>query len=279
MQDALDTDITIEAPEHIVFLHRVGGPARRAVAHVIDLVLCYGAVALFAAGVLFAVGGAGAASGAMTSLANVGMGLVLVVVFAAQWVYFAAWEGLTGRTPGKAALRLRVVTTTGRPIGVTNAALRNILRAADILPNAYFVGLLSMALTRRFQRLGDLVAGTMVIVEAKASRAVPLRLWPPVAPHELATLPDAVALDADERVAIELFLRRREALGAPRASELAEMIAGALEQRFGFRTADPSRTLAILYDAAANAGRVEGPPSSRAPESYGAGALRTRDGR
>jgi hypothetical protein len=140
------------------------------------------------------------------------------------------------------------------------------LRAADVLPNAYFAGLVSMALTRRFQRLGDLVAGTMVIVEAKATPAVPLRLWPPAAPHELLNLPVEVALDADERVAIELLLRRRATLGDSRAAELAEMIAGPLQQRFGYRTEDPVRTLAILYDAAANAGRLEGPPSSRASE-------------
>jgi uncharacterized RDD family membrane protein YckC len=277
MQEALDTDITIEAPEHIMFLYRVGGPARRAVAHVIDLLLCYGAVALFATGVLFAAGGVGAVSGAVSSMTNLGIGLVLVAVFAAQWLYFAAWEGLTGRTPGKAALRLRVVTTTGRPIGLSNAALRNILRAADVLPNAYGVGLLAMALTRRFQRLGDLVAGTMVIVEAKASIAVPLRLWPVASPEELASLPQEVALDADERVAVELFLRRRGALGGARALELAELIAGAFERRFGYRAADPVRTLAILYDAAANAGRSEGPPSSRVSESFGPPRAGTSD--
>jgi len=275
MAEPIDTDIAIEAPEHILFLHRVGGPARRAAAHVLDLIICYGGVAIFALGVLFAAGGAAAVSGAMSELPNVGVGLVLVAVFVAQWVYFASWEGWTGRTPGKAALRLRVVTTTGRPVGLTNAALRNILRAADILPNAYVVGLLSRALTRRFQRLGDLVAGTMVIVETKASAAVPIRLWPPAAPEELANLPSVVALDADERAAVELLLRRQSALGAARASELAAMIVGPLERRFGYRTVDPVRTLAILYDVAANAGRSEGPPSSRAPESLGRGPSRT----
>jgi uncharacterized RDD family membrane protein YckC len=279
MEEALDTDTKIEAPEHILFLHRVAGPARRAVAHLIDLVICYGAVALFAIAVLFAAGGATAISGAMSGMTNVGVGLVLLAMFAAQWVYFAAWEGLTGRTPGKAALRLRVVTTTGRPIGFTNAALRNILRAADVLPNAYVAGLISMALTRHFQRLGDLVAGTMVIVEAKASVAAPLGLWPPAAPYELVDLPNEVAFDADERVAVELFLRRRGALGAARASELAEMIVGALERRFGYRSGDPVRTLAILYDVAANAGRSESPSSLRPPESYGSAPPRAGDGR
>jgi uncharacterized RDD family membrane protein YckC len=269
MDAPLDTDVAIEAPEHIVFSHRIAGPGRRAVAYVIDLVICYGAVLLFAIVILFASGGAAAVTGALGGFEGVGVGLILLAVFAAQWLYFVAWEGVSGRTPGKSALRLRVLTTSGRPIHFTDAALRNILRAADALPNAYVVGLASMALTRRFQRLGDLVAGTMVIVEAKASAAVALQLWPPASPEELAGLPEDVALDAEERAAIELLLRRRGALGGPREWELATMITGALERRFGYRAPDPMRTLALLYDAAVNRGRSEAPPSSRVPDSFG----------
>jgi uncharacterized RDD family membrane protein YckC len=267
--EPLDTDVAIEAPEHIVFSYRVAGPARRAVAHLIDLTLCYGALFLFAVFVLFAAGGALAISGAMKEVNGVSMGLILIAAFAAQWLYFALWEGMTGRTPGKSALRLRVLTTTGRPIHFTDAALRNILRAADALPSAYVTGLVSMALTRRFQRLGDLVAGTMVVVEPKTLAAVPLSLWPPATPIELESLPDSVALDPDERAAIELFLRRRAALGGPRAWELATMIAGALQARLGYRSEDPVRALALLYDAAVNRGRSEAPPSSRIPSSFG----------
>jgi uncharacterized RDD family membrane protein YckC len=263
--EPLDTDVAIEAPEHIVFAYRVAGPARRAVAHLIDLVLCYAALTLFAVLVLLAAGGAAAVSGAMNGFGGVGTGLILVAAFAAQWAYFAVLEGVTGRTPGKSALRLRVLTVTGRPIDMRDAALRNVLRAADALPNAYVTGLVSMALTSRFQRLGDLVAGTMVIVEPKTLAAAPLRLWPPATPIELATLPDPVALDPDERAAIELFLRRRAALGGPREWELATMIAGPFEERFGYRAEDPVRTLALLYDAAVNRGRSEAPPSSFGP--------------
>jgi uncharacterized RDD family membrane protein YckC len=266
--EALDTDVAIEAPEHIVFSYRVAGPGRRTAAYLIDLVLCYGATFVFSLIVIFAAGGAGALSGAMDGVSGLGIGLILLALFAAQWVYFAVWEGATGRTPGKSALGLRVVTTTGRPINFTDAALRNTLRAADALPNAYVAGLACMALTRRFQRLGDLVAGTMVIIEARTSRAMPLQLWPPATPEELLSVPENVALDADERAAIELFLRRRGALGPPREWELASTVAGAFEERFGFRTADPVRTLALLYDAAVNAGRSEAPPSSRVPDSY-----------
>jgi uncharacterized RDD family membrane protein YckC len=266
--EPLDTDVAIEAPEHIVFSYRVAGPARRAVAYLIDLVLCYGALIVFSIVLILGLGGATALTSAADRLPGVGIGLILLAVFAAQWLYFVIWEGMTGRTPGKSALRLRVVTTTGRPINFTDAALRNVLRAADALPNAYVAGLACMTLTRRFQRLGDLVAGTMVIVEAKTSAAVPLRLWPPATPEELESVPEHVTFDADERAAIELFLRRRGALGGPREWELASTVAGAFEERFAFRASDPVRTLALLYDAAVNVGRSEAPPSSRVPDSY-----------
>jgi uncharacterized RDD family membrane protein YckC len=276
----LDTDVAIETPEHIVFRYRVAGPCRRFLAFLLDLLVCYGTLAVVTLVVVLAVLGGASITGATESLAGAGAGLFLVLLFASQWLYFAVLEGWRGRTPGKAALGLRVVTTTGRPIGYPAAALRNVLRAADALPLQYLAGLLSvaglasMAATRRFQRLGDLVAGTMVVVSERAGAAAPIVLWPPPQPHELAQLPDSVALDSDERQAIEMFLRRRTRLGTAREFELAGMIAPLLAARAGFRPADPrsasdpSRILALLYDRASNAGRTEAPPSSRTLGSW-----------
>jgi uncharacterized RDD family membrane protein YckC len=270
---ALDTDVAIETPEHIVFRHKVAGPARRLLAYLVDLILCYAAFAVFAFVVALLAGGTGLL---LTDggILGMGVGLLLVVLFAIQWVYFAALEAWTGRTPGKRALGLRVVTAMGRPIGFRAAALRNVLRAADALPLTYSAGLLSisglvsMSVTRRFQRLGDLVAGTMVVVPERSHAATPLLLFPPAQPWELAQLPDDVRLDADERHAIEMFLRRGPRLGRARQLELASMIAPALAARFGLRNDDPVRTLALLYDRASNAGRADAPASSKVPGSW-----------
>jgi uncharacterized RDD family membrane protein YckC len=265
MSAPLDTAVAIETPEHIVFHYRLAGPMRRAVAYALDLLVCYGGIALI--GVLLALlfMAAGILTGSMKDLAGAAGGLMLVLLFAAQWVYFVAWEGALGRSPGKIVMGLAVVTTTGRPIGLRAAALRNLLRAADALPTAYLLGVASMALSSRFQRLGDLVAGTMVVVPERASVARPLELSPPAQPSELATLPDEVSLDPDERAAIELFLRRRHTLGRAREHELASVLAGPLGERLGFTHADPSRLLALVYDRAVNAGRTEAPPSSWRP--------------
>jgi uncharacterized RDD family membrane protein YckC len=265
--DLLDTSVAIETPEHIVFRYRVAGPARRMFAYLVDLVVCYGAAFLISLLVLLATVGAGSVGDAVDSASQLGIGIILVVLFAAQWVYFVAWEATTGRSPGKMAAGLRVVTTSGRPIGFGPAALRNVLRAADALPVGYAVGVVAMALSPSFQRLGDLVAGTMVIVPERPKAATLIRVWPPAQPRELAELPDDVRLDADERTALELFLRRRGTLGPAREQELASMVVQPFAERFGFRTPDPVRTLALLYDRAANAGRTESPPSSMAPKA------------
>ncbi len=267
----LDTDVAIETPEHIVFHYRVAGPARRALAHVLDLLFCYGAVAALAVVVLLAAVGTGLASGSdLGSAAKAGIGVVLLALFAAQWIYFVVCEAVYGRSPGKMAVGLRVVTTSGRPIGWRASALRNLLRAADLLPFGYIGGVASMALTSRFQRIGDLVAGTMVVAPERARAAKGLELFPPAEPRELAMLPDHVALDPEERLAIELFLRRRHTLGAARENELAAMIAGRIGRRLGYAHPSPSRLLALVYDRSINAGRTEAPASSwrpRVPET------------
>jgi len=259
----LDTIVEIETPEHIVFHHRVAGPARRLMAHLIDLCLCYAVLIMLGGVLLVALLGASAATRSLESAIKTALGLFLLALFAAQWLYFFLFEAITGRTPGKRALGLRVVTVSGRPIGLRAAALRNLVRAADALPAAYLFGVASMLFSARFQRLGDLVAGTIVVVPERTRIAKPIVLSPSATAQELERLPDRVALDADERAAIELFLRRRDTLGSARERELAEMIAGPLAERFGYRVQDPSRTLALLYDRAVNAGRTEAPPSSR----------------
>jgi uncharacterized RDD family membrane protein YckC len=270
----IDTDVAIETPEHIVFRYRVAGPARRLLAYALDLLACYAGFAIVAAVVIFASAGAAQLVGATEQSFGAAAGLLLVGLFAIQWIYFAVLEGWRGATPGKAALGLRVVTTMGRPITFRAAAIRNILRAADALPLTYTLGLLSlaglasMAATRRFQRLGDLAAGTMVVLADRARAAAPIVLTPPARPEELARLPAEVRLDADEQEAIEMFLRRRERLGRARETELATMIAPLVRARYGLDGADPARALALLYDRAANADRNDALPSS-SPRPWG----------
>jgi uncharacterized RDD family membrane protein YckC len=92
---------------------------------------------------------------------------------AALAVYGAATEALFGATPGKLALGLRVELAGGGRPGVARAIVRNLLRPVDIMPYLGAVGLSLMTVTGLRQRLGDLAAGTVVVMDGHATSRAP----------------------------------------------------------------------------------------------------------
>ncbi len=133
--------------------------------------------------------------------------------------YFVLFEWLWhGQTPGKRLLHLRVVGPGGRPIGLARSFLRNVLRLVDWLPAFYTLGLLTVLANRRRRRLGDLVAGTLVL------REEPWTL-------RTRTLADSPTLSTRERELAEDFLARRTALETRRRQELAARLADVLARR------------------------------------------------
>jgi uncharacterized RDD family membrane protein YckC len=245
LREPLDTTVEIETPEHVRFRYYVAGPAKRAVAYLIDLVLRATVVIVLA----FVAHIAGITAGA--SMENASTGFILLVVFLVEWAYYVLCETIwSGRTPGKRALSLRVVTDGGHPLSFSDSVLRNLLRAADLLPFAYAVGLVVMGRDARFRRLGDLAAGTIVISEQRSAVAGPVRLDPPPSPAEREALPQRLPLSGEELDAIELFLRRVGKLSPLREGELAEMVAPIFARRLGVRYRDASRFLGVLHHRA-----------------------------
>lgn len=238
----LDTAAEIETPEHVRFSYRIAGPARRGLAYLVDLL-----IRLIIGLLAFLVGLIGAGSMGDT-LSQASTGILLVLFFVMEWGYFIFWDVIwNGQSPGKRAVGIRVVTLTGQPLRFIDSVLRNLLRAADILPGAYALGALVMGLDGRFRRLGDLIAGTMVIAEARHRVAEPLRVSQPPSPKELSRLPQRLPLSGDELDALELFLRRAPQLSEARAAELAEMVAPLYARRMGVSYNDPQRFLELLY--------------------------------
>src|SRR5258707_1395994 len=96
--------------------------------------------------------------------------LLVILVFLLMSGYFAIFEWLWhGQTPGKRWMKLRVIREDGRPISFFEAIVRNLLREFDIMPFPFYsVGLISVFATDRDQRVGDLVAGTVVVREREA---------------------------------------------------------------------------------------------------------------
>jgi len=246
----LDTRTNIETPEHVVLSYHLAGPIRRGLAWGIDTLARGGVLLVF--GLLLGLSSA-VDHDAAGGLKN---GLLLVLFFLLEWGYFVACEMLmSGRSLGKKALGLRVVSAQGLPVGLGDSLLRNLLRSADFLPVGYVLGVVSMLLDARFRRLGDLVAGTLVIFEPKIAYRAPPRLSPPPSQAELAWLPAHVELSASEREAIELFMLRVSELPAARSDELADVLALPLAKRLRLRYAHPARFLGLLYHCHIQGGR------------------------
>ena len=146
--------LEVETPEHVVIDYELAGLGSRSLAAVVD----HGILALLVIAVVLVSGSLARWLGSLSFV------MMIVVPFALVWGYFALFEGLRlGQTPGKRLLGLRVVRDTGHAITMREAMARNLLRFADFLPPPYLLGMILIAFHPRAKRLGDLVAGTVVI--------------------------------------------------------------------------------------------------------------------
>ena len=163
-----DFDV-IETPENVGLERRLAGIGSRSLAGLLDHLIL---AALLAAVIVllllmtgFSVGIAEMSDNLIDQAGTLVMGILILIVFLIYWGYFLAFEMWTnGQTPGKKYMRIRVVRVEGGAITFSAVAIRNLLRALDAI-GGYAVGGVTMFLTRKSQRLGDLAAGTVVISE------------------------------------------------------------------------------------------------------------------
>jgi uncharacterized RDD family membrane protein YckC len=217
--------VSIRTPENIELSYALAGPGSRAAAYVIDLFLMFTVgqvlINLVVAGFALLVDALGAPSGLwMAAIVTLGS-------FALYNGYFILFEWLlNGQTPGKRVLHIRVIKDGGYALRFFDTLLRNLLRAVDFLPLFYGVGLTSILLTRESQRLGDLVAGTLVVYQEPVQTESLLPDLPaaeefeaPLPAAQLAAIPsDAIAL------AGQYLNARGELAPRPRQEIAAELV-------------------------------------------------------
>lgn len=194
----------METPEGVHLDLRTAGPLPRGLAWLIDLM----ARLLIAFGIGIP----------LSYLGYFGTGMLLLLLFALEWLYPILFEVFRdGSTPGKQLLDLRVVQLDGRPVGWSASITRNLLRTADFAPGLYGAGFLATLCSDKFQRLGDIAAGTLVVYR---SGVVESRVQISVTPQ-----PPAVELTLEEQRALIAFAQRLHRIPAARAQELAEIVA------------------------------------------------------
>jgi uncharacterized RDD family membrane protein YckC len=200
----LDSVVAAETPEGIMLeLHPAGLSARFCALWIDHLIkagiwICASIVASFMGGM--------------------GQGLLLIILFLTYWLYPVPFElGPHGATPGKRAMRLKVVMDNGLPITPAASLIRNLLRVVDFMPFGYGFAILSMLLRKDGKRIGDIAAATLVVHERRrAPRAVLDSVTP---------IPPARALPARDQTALIALAARAPTLTIERLDELAALAA------------------------------------------------------
>ena len=242
----------IDTPEQVELRFSIAGIGSRFVAILLDTVLLYFALMLvFLAVVLF---GSAVGAGVESEVDTLGLWFVavlIVLVFAMIWGFFALFEALA----------------------------RNLLRVVDYLPGMYLTGVITMLCNKRNKRLGDMVAGTIVVHERADEQPMLIQTSTTIlAPKSLDTTPwqaststvwgqsvpslfpaDAVAkLSQHDLMVIETFFARMLDLPLETRAAMAYRIAGQMTAKMGATTeeSNPERILESIAYQMRGSGRA-----------------------
>ncbi|HEX8749037.1 MAG TPA: RDD family protein [Pyrinomonadaceae bacterium] len=215
--------LVIETPERVPLHFALASIGNRFLACTVDHVLQIITIFLMYLAFLFIVG----ASANVEQLGDAPkwvIAVAIIVLFLVSSGYFVFFEWLwNGQTPGKRWLKLRVIREDGRPITFWEASVRNLTRIFDMQPTVipilgfYSVGIISVFISRRDQRVGDLFAGTVVVRERESEAPTFDQVFAgPVSDSAYRRAFKPVAFTADlssmtesEIEVVETYLRRR----------------------------------------------------------------------
>lgn len=244
--EPIGDQLNIETPELVSIELPLAGIGSRFIAILVDS-LILGAAFIFL--IFLAVYIISALNVIAPRSASWGIGIFVLILFLVFWGYFALFEAFNnGRTPGKRVAKIRAIHQSGRGINFAEALARNLVRIIDYLPGFYGVGIAAMFMSRQSQRLGDMVAGTLVVREreveapmwgestSRTLTAAALAPNSPIPPPHLRVALPAPALakltPADLEV-LEGFFSRRLDMDLKTRSVLAARIASAVSAKSG----------------------------------------------
>lgn len=166
---ATEDILIIETPERVPLHFALASIGNRFLACAIDHAIQVVTLALIAIASLV-IADFSSLEGALASAPKWVYAVMILVLFLILSGYFAFFEWIwSGQTPGKRWLKLRVIREDGRPITFWEASVRNLLRTFDMMPTPFYsIGLISVFSSTRDQRVGDMVAGTVVVREREA---------------------------------------------------------------------------------------------------------------
>jgi uncharacterized RDD family membrane protein YckC len=218
---------TIETPEQMPLEFAIAGIGSRFLALAIDTLIQAGVGIVAVIAGAFAIGMLAGFGHELSSLWTAAA--LFAIVFLLVFGYFAFFEIVwNGQTPGKRKIGIRVIKETGRPLTAAETLGRNFLRLVDQLPGFYAVGVLVALLNKNNKRLGDFVAGSIVIRETPFETVKPV--WAPSQTDQ--SLKSAGAgISLEDLALIETFLNRRHELAFDVRSRMAHEILDRLKAK------------------------------------------------
>ncbi len=269
----LDTAVRVETPERIAFQYQVVGPFRRLMAYGLDICIvamafvgcCVAVILMF---FLIAYLVPQLTGDFFSELVTSSVGVIAIIAALAFWFYGAVCETLrNGQTLGKQIANIRVLSTDGSAIDGVQAMIRNLFRFLDIMPfmpsaiffvfdyfeDAYrlplfLAGLICMVLSNKFQRIGDLMAGTMVVLVERDWAPELVTFSDPRVAKLAEMIPNDFVVSRSMAKALAGFVEATPRLGPDHSSEIASKLATPLKQAFGFpHDIDGTLLLCSLY--------------------------------
>lgn len=267
MNNSFDT-LNIDTPENVSFSYEIAGIGSRFLAAMVDTLLL-GLLQVLVIGtailILLPFGNSDSGNPFVSSGSQAPswvLGILAFISFLFFWGYYIFFEIFwNGQTPGKRWIGLRVIRMDGTPVTLSEVVIRNLVRTLDLLPAGYGVGVITMFISTRSCRLGDLAARTVVVHDRRASlHHAPIQVQSELSiSHGNGPLPLDFPLDkiSDQDMQIlDSFLSRRGQLA--NRKELALFLLQSLYTRLELAAvdptfeADPELALAVIYQAKQN---------------------------
>ena len=221
--DARKTEL--ELPEEIDLQVELANVGSRSLAILVDIGL--GSLVLFIVYALTMIFARNLADDWLTQLSsNTLKTLLMLLVFGFQWGYFNVFEWIwNGQTPGKRLMHLRVIKVDGSPVSGVDVLLRNLSRPVDTLGPMGLLGLLMIFVSRKAQRLGDLMARTLVIHETQIDWSIFDQVEDaPANPASAPANAPSVRLTSAQWELLHRYLNRREKLEIDARHRLAQSL-------------------------------------------------------
>ncbi|USG67699.1 RDD family protein [Brevibacillus ruminantium] len=230
ISNQLEREMAIVTPEHVQLRFQTAGLGSRAAAQLIDtglLLLVNLTVFLIVGIVIF-----GNEPLFFQETENYALAIILIVLFLLNFGYFFFWEYFrAGQTPGKRWMKIRVIQENGQSLTFLSAVIRNLFRIIDSMPTGYMLGSLVSFFHPRDKRIGDLVAGTIVVVESGSARGKAsgkwsrkLEKWRENAPVVFLNERQKQAITREDWNLLDTFVQRIPGLSETKRIELALQI-------------------------------------------------------